>query len=45
MNLYSLGNWYSYTPDIGIEKKDDKYGIVYLPTGETFFRLNTKIYL
>ena len=35
MNLYSLGNWYSYTPDIEVEKKDDKYGIVYLPTGET----------
>ena len=34
MNLYNFGNWYSYTPDIEIEKKDNKYGIVYLPTGE-----------
>lgn len=34
-NLYKFGSWYSYTPDIEVEKKGDKYGIVYLPTGET----------
>lgn len=34
-DLYRFNSWYSYTPDIEIEKKEDKYGIVYLPTGET----------
>ncbi len=33
--LYKFGDWHSYTPDIEIEKKDNKYGIIYLPTDET----------
>lgn len=33
--FYRFGDLYSYTPDIEVKKKDNKYGIIYLPTGET----------
>lgn len=34
MDLYRFGHGYSYTPDIGVKKKGDKFGIVYLTTDE-----------
>lgn len=34
MDIYKFGNCYTYTPDIEIEKKNGKYGIIYLPTNE-----------
>lgn len=33
--LYKFGDLYSYTTDIEVVKKKNKYGIIYLPTGET----------
>lgn len=34
MDLYRFGHGYSYTPDIEVKKKGDKFGIIYLPTDE-----------
>lgn len=34
MDLYRFGYEDSYTPDIKIEKRENKFGIIYLPTGE-----------
>lgn len=34
MDLYRFGCGYSYTSDIEIEKRENKFGIIYLPTGE-----------
>lgn len=34
MDIYKFGNCYTYTPDIEIERKNEKYGIIYLPTNE-----------
>lgn len=34
MDIYKFGNCYTYTPDVEIEKKNGKYGIIYLPTNE-----------
>lgn len=34
MDLYRMENFCTYTPDIEIEKRENKFGIVYLPTDE-----------
>lgn len=34
MDLYKVGYGESYTPDFKIEKRENKFGIIYLPTGE-----------
>lgn len=34
MDIYSFNGRCSYTPDIEIEKRENKFGIIYLPTGE-----------
>ena len=42
MDVYRLGFWYSYTPDIEIEKIENKFGIIYRQV-KYYYRLNMKI--
>lgn len=34
MDIYKFGNCYTYTSDIEIERKNGKFGIIYLPTND-----------